>query len=168
MKKFLPVFLLICSLATARADQSFTIVMDGLQEVPPNASPGTGFGTAFFDSTALTISLSVSFSGLVSPTTVSHIHTGAVGFAGPVVVDTTSIMTPGATSGTVSGGPLAISATHVANLLAGDTYLNIHTTAFPGGEIRGQLIVVPEPSTTALVGLGIVGLGWKLRRKRRT
>jgi len=53
------------------------------------------------------------------------------------------------------------------NILAGLSYINFHTTQFPGGEIRGQ-IVTPEPSSIALAGIGVMGLigyGW-LRPKR--
>ena len=164
MKKFLPVVLIMFSLVSARADQAFSISLDGLQEVPPNASPGSGFGTAFYDSTLGTISLSISFSGLVSPSTAAHIHTNVPGVAGPVIVDLFPITTLGGTSGTISG-PLPFPAAHVANLLADKTYVNIHTAAFPGGEIRGQLIAVPEPATVAFVGLGLVGLAVGLRRR---
>jgi CHRD domain/PEP-CTERM motif len=52
-------------------------------------------------------------------------------------------------------------------LLAGDTYLNIHTTAFPGGEIRGFLSAVPDPSTWAMMLIGFAGLGFAFRQSRR-
>jgi hypothetical protein len=46
-------------------------------------------------------------------------------------------------------------------------YVNIHSTFRPGGEIRGQIVVVPEPAGFALVGLGLVALGTAARLRRR-
>ena len=60
-------------------------------------------------------------------------------------------------------------ATLLAGLDAGNAYLNIHTTNFGGGEIRGFLHAVPEPSTWAMMILGFAGLGFRAyRRKNKT
>ena len=53
---------------------------------------------------------------------------------------------------------------HWDDLIAGDTYLNLHTQAYPGGEIRGQLVLIPEPTSLGLVALGA---GVLLMRRRR-
>lgn len=58
-------------------------------------------------------------------------------------------------------------AAQLTNIFEGRAYINFHTTQFPGGEIRGALQVVPEPSTYALMATGLAGValaGWRRRR----
>ena len=145
----------------------FTISLTGSQETPSNLSGAAAGGIAAFDSVADTISVSAFFAGLASPATASHIHDGAPGVPGPVIVSFTPF-TPAATSGSIVGGPLAFPVADIPDLLAGNTYFNIHDALFPGGEIRGQLIpaVVPEPGTMLLVVGGIAGLVLFGRTKR--
>ncbi|HVP30390.1 MAG TPA: CHRD domain-containing protein [Myxococcota bacterium] len=139
--------------------------MTGSQETPVNASGAAGGGIAPFDSVADTISVSVFFAGLAAPATAWHIHIGAPGVPGPVIVSITPF-TPASTSGSIVGGPLAFPVADITDLLAGNTYFNIHDAVFPGGEIRGQLIpaVVPEPGTLSLLGLATLGLAVARRR----
>jgi hypothetical protein len=65
--------------------------------------------------------------------------------------------------GSVAGAEAAL----INGLLNGLTYLNVHTTAFPGGEIRGFLIAVPEPATNALLLAGLGLMGFTLRKRMR-
>ena len=65
--------------------------------------------------------------------------------------------------GTVAGAMAAF----IAGLESGQTYLNIHTTQFPGGEIRGQLQAVPEPASLVLLGTGVTAAAGALRRRRK-
>ena len=65
--------------------------------------------------------------------------------------------------GTVSGAMAAF----IAGLQSGQTYLNIHTTQFPGGEIRGQLNAVPEPASLMLLATGVMGAAGALRKRRK-
>jgi hypothetical protein len=83
-------------------------------------------------------------------------------------------MTSGHFTGTLTAanltpaGPIMTFADAVEALKEGNTYTNLHTQMFPGGEIRGQNPAAPEPSTLALCGLGALGLVLTWWRKRRT
>jgi hypothetical protein len=126
---------------------------------------------------------------LLGTTTMAHIHCcTAVPFTGTVGVATATPNFPGFPLGitagiydqtfntslaatwnapfvTANGGtPLGAEAALAAGLAAGRAYLNIHTTQFGGGEIRGFLAPVPEPVSLGMFGLGLLGLG-ALRRR---
>lgn len=134
---------------------TFNDPMDGLQEVPPNASPATGTIVGTYDDVTNFLDITVTFSGLTATQTNAHIHRGAVGVAGPVVF--------GIPLGSPSVFSTTLDATQEADLLAGLYYVNIHSQNFPAGEIRGQMNPVPEPATVlALAG----GLAVLLRRRR--
>lgn len=171
MKTILSVALLVCSLALARANVNFTIYLTGDQENPANASIGAGGGIATFDPVGDTISLSVFYIDLAAPATASHIHVGAPGVNGPVIVSFVPY-TPAATSGSIVGNLLPFPVANISDLMAGNTYFNIHDSVYPGGEIRGQLIPVsasvPEPSTLAFAGLGLAVAGVVLQWRRQT
>ena len=69
---------------------------------------------------------------------------------------------------TLAGGTVATAETTLINgLLGGLTYLNVHTSAFPGGEIRGFVVQVPEPETYALLLAGLAIIGIAMRKRRR-
>ncbi len=164
----------------------------GANEVPPVASPGTGFAAVVLDPTAQTIQINATFSGLTSNDTAAHIHCCAP-LGTNAGVATTVPAFPGfplgVTSGsyssavfdltqptiynpafvTLEGGLIQAEAALIAGIENEMTYLNIHTMNNPGGEIRGQLEPVPEPTTlllwgTTLAGLGLVG--WRRRSQK--
>ena len=173
--------------------QTYSVILNGPSESPPVASAGTGVATIVLNIAAHTLAISMSFSGLTSGTTASHIHAAtATAFSGTAGVATT---TPtfagfplGVTSGTYSntldltqassynpafitanGGTTATAeAALISAIQQGKSYLNIHTGNNPGGEIRGFLIAVPEGGATfGFMLLGLAGLAATTRRLRR-
>jgi hypothetical protein len=184
-----------CALATQASAAIFTFdaALSGPSESPPNVSPGTGLVHVTIDDSAFTMSVSATFSGLTSPDTAAHIHCCTlVPFTGTAGVVTTvpafAGFPLGVTSGsysntldmtasssynpafvTLNGGSLATSFnTLLTGMEAGEAYFNIHTVNFPGGEIRGFLHAVPEPSTWAMMILGFAGIGFMAYRRRKS
>jgi hypothetical protein len=122
--------------------------------------------------------------------TAAHIHAGLLvtpttngpvvwGFFGAPFNDNSPndlVITPFATGvgGSISGkwdapeGQGTTLALQLDNILVGRSYINFHTIQFPGGEIRGNIGAVPEPSTWAMMILGFAGVGYMTYRRRKT
>jgi len=176
--------------ATTATPITFTANLIGATESPPSGSPGTGHATVVLDPVANTLHVDVTFSGLEAGTTASHIHCCLPSPEAPgnVGVATTTPTFPGfplgVTSGTYShdyslldaatnnpafvtledGTILSARNALVAGIKGCETYLNIHTTLFPTGEIRGFL--VPEAATLLLLSSGLAGLAGVAWRRR--
>jgi CHRD domain len=122
----------------------FTALINGASETPPNASLATGFGRVRLNEPENKVIYDVVYTGLTA--LVAHIHVGAVGVAGPPLVTLLG------GSGHYCGVSQTLTPAEVASLKANGMYVNIHTAAFPGGEIRGQLNQQVQPFSTIITG----------------
>jgi hypothetical protein len=130
----LAVFMLMFS-AIVKAE-TFTAYLSSAQEVPTNASTGTGFARIVVNESTGALTFTVVFNGLSSNQTASHIHAAsAIGVNSGVAINFGAV---GGTAGTISGST-TITPTQLAQLRAHMGYVNVHSTNFGGGEIRGQL-----------------------------
>ena len=108
--------------------------LDGKSEVPPNASTGTGTADIDYDAATKKLSWKLTYSGLSGPATAAHFHGPAEAGKNAGV----ALAIPNATSSPTEGSATLTDA-QAADLAAGKYYINIHTAANPGGEIRGQV-----------------------------
>jgi hypothetical protein len=121
--------------------------LDATQETPATTSTATGYGALSVDPVSGAVSGSVVTAGITG--TDAHIHEGAAGVAGPVLIPLTDA---GGGVWTVPAGA-TLTAAQVTSWGNGNLYYNVHTTANPGGEIRGQLNIASAISlTTTLAG----------------
>jgi CHRD domain len=158
---------------TAHADFIATATLTGDGE---SNSPGRGVGTVTLNAAADTLTVSLSFQDLTSDTTIpkgdlgaAGIRLGDPGMEGPAIFPFADFPT-GVTMGTFSKvlTPADLMSDSAAGIITfldavnaiegGHTYYDIHTVAFPAGEIRGQITVVPEPAALPLLALGLGGV----------
>jgi len=187
----------LLALATAAAlvspaawAQSYSFASQLSPEVA--GASGSGSVLATFDVGAQTLRLDAIWFNLSGTTTVAHVHccTAAPG-AGTVGVAVTPGTLPGFPVGTTfgsygitldltqastfttafvtnNGGTVAsASAALLSGMETGRAYFNVHSTAFPGGEIRGFMQPVPEPASWGLMALGMAAVGAAARRRQR-
>ena len=188
---------LLMATGAQAAPMEFTASLSGANEVPAVASAGTGNAIVFYDPTAHTLQVNVTFSGLTGTTTASHIHCcTALPFQTTLPNAPVATQTPtfpgfplGVTSGvynsvtfdltnatswnssfiTAHGGTTAqAEADFAAGLFGNKSYRNVHSSFAGGGEIRGVLVFVPEPITLSLFGAGLAGTAFLRRRRTQT
>lgn len=122
--------------AASAATMQFHATMNGASEVPPNQTKGTGDVLATLDTTSKMLTYTVTFDGLTGPATAAHFHGPAAPGANAGVL--VPIGGPGPTS--PIHGTATLTDAQIQDLEAGKLYVNVHTAANKGGEIRGQVM----------------------------
>lgn len=151
-------------LAASASAQTFVASLSGANEVPPADPDGAGFATVTIVGT--TVNYSIVVSNIMLPPIGQHIHIGGPGVNGPIVVNFPGTWVGNTLNGSTTSDPATIAAI-LAN--PGGHYVNVHTTDFPGGAIRGQLAPfgaaaggVPALSLAGMLalaaGLALVGI----------
>jgi hypothetical protein len=137
--------LLALGLAACNDDdqEQFAATLAASNEVPPNPSAATGSATFTVEATTITFELRVNG---INAVTMAHIHSGAAGANGPIRVPLFTGPTTGAVNGTLATGTITAADVQgitfdvlLTELRTGTAYVNVHTTALPPGEIRGQV-----------------------------
>jgi hypothetical protein len=125
----------VLALATASMAANVNLKADlkGASEVPPVDSKGAGSVTATYDTASKKLSWKGTVSGLSGPATAAHFHAGEAGKNGGVAVPIA-----GADKGSFEGSA-TLTDEQAADLMAGKWYVNVHTAANKGGEVRGQV-----------------------------
>jgi hypothetical protein len=114
--------------------ETFKVALDGKSEVPPTTTTATGTADVDYDAATKKLTWKLSYSGLTGPATAAHFHGPAeagknAGVKVPIANATSS----------PAEGSATLTDEQAADLLAGKYYINVHTAANPGGEIRGQV-----------------------------
>lgn len=112
---------------------TYVATLNGAAQIPPNSSTATGNATLKYNKDSKKFTIVVTYTSVIA--TGGHIHKGAVGTAGSVVFPFTSPVTS-----PVNYSSEILTAEQLSDLNANLYYVNIHSAAFPGGEIRGQLM----------------------------
>jgi len=171
----------------AQAADIYRATSSGPGESPPNGSPGASIATLEIDGNLLRAE--VPFRDLLAGTTVAHIHCctteAFTGVAPPAIslVDFPLMVTTGEYTHTFDlgdptvydpaflasfGGTASSAGAALLDAMNGNqAYLNIHTTQYPNGEIRGFVVSapIPEPATWGMLGVGLAGLAVMARRR---
>ncbi len=157
------------------AATTYTATLAGNQVVPSVSTSASGTAAITLNQPAgpsgpSVIDFQVSFTGISSGWTTARLYgPAAVGQIGAQLFDFDADNSPfdplpGTTSGTLNGMDNSISDSLKNALASGVVYIEIRSNAFPGGEIRGQLTAVPEPSTYFLLGTFAFGLAFSRKR----
>jgi len=185
MKRHLLILaLLACAVqAQAQGTIQFQAALTGSAEVPPNSDPTLGTGSFTLDASVLSFYVDVPLVTFIAQS--AFIQGPALpGANAPVIFDLGGpTFRPGNDfgvppgyrffspfSGTFGAGPFPLTEAQVAQLESGLWYVNITSAANPDGQLRGQILPVPEPSAFALLlsGAGLALFAMKRKAQRKT
>ena len=117
---------------------SFTVPLTGAEEVPPVEASGKGSAALTYDPATRVVTWTITYTGLSAPATMAHVHGPAEkGKNGPVVI---WLATKGIPAESPFKGEATLTPEQAQQFTAGEWYINLHTQAHPGGEIRGQVV----------------------------
>jgi len=137
---------------------TFTATLGADQEVPPTTSPATGTATLTYNPFTRRFNLDVAVDDIDNSTVTGfHVHSAPIGVNGGIIVDLIALVPDDGTGFTASASNIVLPPLQEAALLAGATYLNVHTTAFPSGALRGQLLPASTAATTLATATGFGG-----------
>jgi len=140
--------LLVLSPAALAQTEAYAAMLRGSNEVPANSSTATGYAQAVFDPATSTLSVTGNYNNLSATVSGSHVHPGAAGTNGGILIHLTNT---GGTSGTFSGSGTLTTA-QVDALRTQGLYVNVHSTGpFAAGEIRGQLVRATTEAYSAVL-----------------
>jgi len=125
------------AVASKAAPETIKVALSGAQQVPPVETSGSGTADLTYDAATRVLTWSVTYSGLSAPATMAHFHgPAAAGANGPVTI---WISNKGSAVESPIKGEATLTPEQAAQFTAGEWYVNVHTSAHPGGEIRGQV-----------------------------
>ena len=139
---------MLCIVAAAGAlAQNYVATLTGAQETPPTGSAFAGTATLTLSGTSITCNVVTNIPA--ANITASHIHEAPVGVPGPIIVPLVVVG-----QGATCPGGATLTASQITSLNTGSLYFNVHTLAFPTGEIRGLITAAAAPGATSVPTLG--------------
>jgi hypothetical protein len=144
---------LFCAILQAQS-ATFKAVLLGANETPTPADPdGVGFALVTLNASAATVAFTLYETNIAAPVA-AHIHRGAAGVSGPVIVPLNAPFNSGLATGTTTGVDPSLLSSIAAN--PAGFYVNIHTGEFPGGAIRGQLSAAPGTAASPILFIPVI------------